>query len=1039
MLPLTEVKLASETTHTSLRTIALVDTGATHTAISRDTARQLTLDLSKLPTRTVETADGKTTTAFVVTNLLLSFSPSVTYRTSALVLDSPPHHIIIGNNIIIQNHININIKEEALSHTQRGNAMTPITTGKHAAPLTATLKPRIGQLVKPGERVEINARYDDKHASAWTRTNTFKYTTMMIEANDITLPHGLQLETEAALTHARTPLMFLVNTSPHNIRLRSDIRITCTLQRITHEDGPLICAMTNRHQPDHQHPRAADGSPARSMYEDIGLPELDAHRIPRQPPQGWVDHGPPPLLQPYHHLWPYLPWFEKTRLRKNPHTLDPLTPTDMANVHKGIGTAIDPNECDTEEANMLTIIGLANADRLHEEPKDKPVRFIRGSQFNIYLSDDIPTRAASRPLAKLEQHFMRYQQRKMLGQTIWAPSVSEYCSPIHLVRKKLPADVDLNSDPATVDPSIPVEQWFRCVHDYRPLNKKTIIPKHPMPRIMDVINEVMLGDRVSSIDVADAFYRIKLNPEHAHRTAFMGVDYHLEYRAAPQGVSGIAQGLAAIMTDTLCASTGRTGDGKRTGIRWFQDDVSPYGDGAWAHACALITTFRRFRWRDLRVSLRKLKLAKRRVRVLGFDVDLTNKTITPDREKVAAILDLHPPRNTTELRRFLGLVNFYSRFIPNHATTIAPLNDILTGRRSHRRRPIHLNDDAQAAFDTTKRAIANAITHAPDLNRPFTIRTDSCTTGRGHGAVLLQAPAHNPNDLHPVAFYSRVATLSERKMPPAVFELTAMAYAVRHWRHYLASGRRHTFKTDHQSLTNVFEWTHSNPAIIRRIAEMVQTCSFTIEYEPGTKIIDSDTLSQQLRLQDLLIDDFHEHTPEPRWLDVQRQVQESFDVAGRDEHLKSRDHSCCSLFPHDHTPNDSNDDDDDHHLQDDHGIEDNSTPQTTPYRPLIGKSFQDNEGRLCHVADIAATDDGDVIAKIALTNPSQPPKYFWADADRIDEMIAVYESKDLPTTLQQWATAQRDDPEIERLRQHILSTTQNMHPSISTLEERQHR
>ena len=63
------------------------------------------------------------------------------------------------------------------------------------------------------------------------------------------------------------------------------------------------------------------------------------------------------------------------------------------------------------------------------------------------------------------------------------------------------------------------------------------------------------------------------------------------------------------------------------------------------------------------------------VEYLGHKIDADGIHMTDG--KLQAILQAPTPRNVTELRSFLGLVNYYGKFIPNLATTLHPLNQLL--------------------------------------------------------------------------------------------------------------------------------------------------------------------------------------------------------------------------------------------------------------------------------------------------------------------------------------------------------------------------
>ena len=98
--------------------------------------------------------------------------------------------------------------------------------------------------------------------------------------------------------------------------------------------------------------------------------------------------------------------------------------------------------------------------------------------------------------------------------------------------------------------------------------------------------------------------------------------------------------------------------------------------------------------------------AKNEIRFLGYTVD--EHGTKPLAEKVKAILDFPKLDTVRQLRRFLGMMNFYRRFIPRAANLQAPLIQLLKGRKLKRNAPIQWFAEADTAFQALKDALANA-------------------------------------------------------------------------------------------------------------------------------------------------------------------------------------------------------------------------------------------------------------------------------------------------------------------------------------------
>ena len=130
----------------------------------------------------------------------------------------------------------------------------------------------------------------------------------------------------------------------------------------------------------------------------------------------------------------------------------------------------------------------------------------------------------------------------------------------------------------------------------------------------------------------------------------------------------------------------------------------------------------------------KCELGVARLQFLGHQVDKDG--IQPLKEKVTVVQNFPLPDTPKKLREFLGLVNFYHRFVKNCARIIQPLNTLLTKTKDDRNH-LQWNDDAMAAFTTIKEALASAtLLFHPKQEAPTSIMTDASSSAVG--AVLQQ-------------------------------------------------------------------------------------------------------------------------------------------------------------------------------------------------------------------------------------------------------------------------------------------------------------
>ena len=122
--------------------------------------------------------------------------------------------------------------------------------------------------------------------------------------------------------------------------------------------------------------------------------------------------------------------------------------------------------------------------------------------------------------------------------------------------------------------------------------------------------------------------------------------------------------------------------------------------------------------------------------------------LQPRPEKIITIQQAKQPETKKQFRSFLGMTNYYRRFIPNYSAIAVPLTD-----KTKNKEPTRISWEAsqQQAFSTLKDKLTSApILHLPDLNKEFILRTDASDLGLG--AVLLQA---QEGEKFPVAYASK--------------------------------------------------------------------------------------------------------------------------------------------------------------------------------------------------------------------------------------------------------------------------------------------
>lgn len=244
------------------------------------------------------------------------------------------------------------------------------------------------------------------------------------------------------------------------------------------------------------------------------------------------------------------------------------------------------------------------------------------------------------------------------------------------------------------------------------------------------------------------------------------------------------------------------------------------------HALAILSSA------QLKINLSKSSFALPEVSYLGHKISA--KGTQASNEKCESILNMPRPTDLTLLRSFLGLANYYRRFVQNFSQTAKPLYDLLKKNNS-----FIWNHACETAFITLKQLLAAPPVLAfPDFRQPFVLATDAST--RGIGAVLSQLDKENNE--RPIAFFSRTLSCHEEKYSITDLECLAVYAAIKHFEFYVSHGH-FIVETDHIALCALLR-SKNLVGRLCRWSIYLQAYDFEIQYKKGTANGNADAFSR---------------------------------------------------------------------------------------------------------------------------------------------------------------------------------------------------
>jgi len=453
--------------------------------------------------------------------------------------------------------------------------------------------------------------------------------------------------------------------------------------------------------------------------------------------------------------------------------------------------------------------------------KDLPVKTAEQAaqavQFSIVLVGDLvrPVKQRERRMSPAEIAAATEWVREEVAAGRMEPSSSEWAAQLVIVAKR--------NDKGEVS-------GWRICGDYRGLNDVTKADAEPLPLLQAVFDQLR-GMRVfSKLDLLKGFNQI---PVERKSRELMAVSTPLglyQPTVMPFGVKNAPGAFQREMRRVLKDRLNR-------GVYVFVDDILLYSRTEEEQLDLIDWVLSRLEDTGYLAHVGKCEFMRSTVNFLGHVV--SREGVSMQQHKVRDVKEWPTPQSATDVRRFLGLANFYRRFVRDFAGIARPLTDLT---RTEVRKQWQWGDREQMAFDTLKRRMTEAPVLAhPDPLKQWSVQTDA--SGFAIGAVLSQR--QDDGTARPVAYWSTKLKPAETRYSATERELMAIVKAVQHWRVYL-HGSPHPVQllSDHKPLV----YLNGKPELGMRLSRWMEGLSeltFEIGYVKGKDNAAADALSRR--------------------------------------------------------------------------------------------------------------------------------------------------------------------------------------------------
>jgi len=339
------------------------------------------------------------------------------------------------------------------------------------------------------------------------------------------------------------------------------------------------------------------------------------------------------------------------------------------------------------------------------------------SKFHIKTTDEIPLTTKPYPLNTVYSQQINETIDEMVSAGLLIAEPSNYATGI-FVRPR-------------PDQSGTNNHRIRIIYDLRGLNAKTVRDLYPIPNIKALLQKTARKKWFSTLDLKDSYQSILIDENDRHKASIVTATGQYTPTRMGYGYTNAPSHFSRVIADTIRNITNTFN---------YLDDILIVADTVEEMMNILDKVLSALQTAGFRISLSKLSLFKRKIKLLGFII--TTDGIYSDPIKTSAISKIQPPTNKTEMQRFLGTVNYHSDFIKDYAKLTLPLTKYVADDITK----FTLTEDELKAFEAIKTAAINPVRLNfidPDLD--IFLEVDASATA--YGGVAYQVRKYHKDDI----------------------------------------------------------------------------------------------------------------------------------------------------------------------------------------------------------------------------------------------------------------------------------------------------